>query len=111
MHRRGKFSWNVKGFEKELVLEHTLDQAWEFAQNAFKNNEYVDVHCWVFTEVSFLELLKTFVNLDLFDFKIAQFFKKTGYEFFVSLEAIDSSLSLNECKRIQLDSINVVKKN
>ena len=111
VHRRGNFSWNVKGFEKELVHDHTLDQAWEFAQNAFKNNEYVDVHCWVFTELSFLELLKTIVNLDLFDFKIAQFFERTGIEFFVSLEAIDSNLSLNERKRIQLDSINAVQKN
>jgi len=106
VHRRGNFSWKVKGFEKELVHEHTLNQAWEIMQNAFKNNEYIDVHCWVFTELSFMELLKALVNLDLFDFKIAHFFRRAGIEFFVSLEAIDSNLSINERKRIQLDSIS-----
>ena len=107
VNRNEDYSWF---FKEKLIHEHTLDEAWQITLDAFINNIYEDVHCWVFTESSFIELLKTIVHLNLFDFRIARFYKRTGHEFFVSLETLDPNLDSNERLKIQLDSINAVQK-
>ena len=107
INRNKGFTWSLK---EKLIREHSISESWDITQNAFENNNYEDVHCWVFTELSFLELINTLVNLNLFDFKIANFFDRTGIEFFVSLEAMDSDTNSNERIKIQLESINTVQK-
>ena len=110
VHRNKEYMWSIFGFKEKLIYEHSLNEAWEITKNAFSNKEYTDVHCWVFTDISFLELVKTLVNLDMFDFKIARFFPRTGHEFFVSLEALDSNLNKDDRLQIQFESINNIKK-
>jgi len=78
INRNKGFTWSLK---EKLIREHSISESWDITQNAFENNNYEDVHCWVFTELSFLELINTLVNLNLFDFKIANFFDRTGIEF------------------------------
>ena len=107
VHRHKDYQWF--GFAEKLIHEHSLYEAYEVTKNAFENNTYVDVHCWVFTEYSFLELLDTLVHLELFDFKVAHFFRRSGHEFFISLEAIDTTVSKEERLSIQLESFNVIK--
>ena len=107
VNRNSEFKWGLKEI---LIHEHTIDEAWEITQNSILNNHYEDVHCWVFKELTFLELLKTLVNLNLFDFKITKFFNRTGIEFFVSLEAMDLNINKNERIKIQLESIKKVQK-
>ena len=103
VHRHKKYK--QFGFSENLVHEHTLKESWQIAKNAFDHNKYEDVHCWVFTEYSFVELLKTLAHLELFDFKISEFFKRSGHEFFISLEAINDFIEGNDKIQIQLSSI------
>jgi predicted SAM-dependent methyltransferase len=110
VRRKKEFSWRVNGFEHELVHEHSLDKAWEIAQDAFAKDLYIDVHCWVFTDFSFVDLLRILVQLDMLDFTIKQFFPRHGHEFFVSFEAIDPSLSKEKRHKVQMDNIDSVSK-
>lgn len=108
VHRQKDY--NNLGFTEKLIYEHSLTEAFEITRKAFDTNQYEDVHCWVFTELSFLELLESLINLDLFDFKIKQFFKRTEIEFIVSLEAMDLNIDKSERIKIQLESISKAKK-
>jgi SAM-dependent methyltransferase len=101
VRRNGEFSWKVCGLEHELSRENTIQHALEVAQDALENGLYVDVHCWVFTELSFMELLKCLAELDLFDYKVAGFYGRAGAEFFVSLEALDPHLPPDERRKVQ----------
>jgi hypothetical protein len=107
VNRNSEFKWGLKEIRTH---QHTIDEAWEITQKSVLNNQYEDIHCWVFTELSFLELLESLNNLNLFDFKIKQFFKRTGIEFIVSLEAVDLSVDKSELIKIQLESISKTKK-
>jgi predicted SAM-dependent methyltransferase len=107
VNRNSKFKFGIK---EELIYEHTLEEAWEITQNSILKNHYEDVHCWVFTELSFLDLLISLVKLNLFDFKIAKFFNTTGIEFIVSLEAMDLALNKNDRMKIQIESIEKTQK-
>lgn len=66
--------------------EHALALAYEQALNAF-NGGTEACHCWVFTPLSFLDLLEGVSRLRLFPFVISQFASTDpdGYEFFVCL--------------------------
>ena len=59
--------------------------AWDIARAQSTDGIYHDVHCWVFTPVSFFEALATLIELDLLDFVVATFFPTAGHEFFVGL--------------------------
>ncbi len=110
VRRNGDFSWRVNGLINELINEHSMQKAWVVTHDAYNNNEYVDVHCWVFTEISFFKLLEEITRLELFDFKVKEFFKRDGHEFYVTLEVIDQNLGFQERLKIQLDSMNAVLK-
>jgi len=85
--RQNEIVWSGEIHEHDLVNIHTESKAWEITHQAFLNDTYQDVHCWVFTPDSFFGLLKTLINLNLFDFKVVQFYETDGCEFYVSLEA------------------------
>ncbi|MCW8805858.1 MAG: class I SAM-dependent methyltransferase [Ignavibacteriaceae bacterium] len=106
VNRNKGFTWSLK---EKTIPEHSISESWDITQNAFRNNNYEDVHCWVFTDLSFLDLIKTLVELDLFDFKIANFFDRTGIEFFVGLEAMDSNIDPTKRINVQLESIKTVQ--
>jgi predicted SAM-dependent methyltransferase len=107
VNRNTVFKWGLKEI---LIHEHTLDEAWQIAKNSVLNENYEDVHCWVFTEFSFIELLKSLVKLNLLDFKIKNFFKRTGIEFFINLEAVNSKVNKDELIKSQIESITKVQK-
>ncbi|MBD3886956.1 methyltransferase domain-containing protein [Phormidium tenue FACHB-886] len=100
--RQGEIAWEGQAHEHELVHIHTESQAWEVALRAATSDIYEDVHCWVFTPDSFLQLLKTLINLKLFDFKVARFYETTRCEFYVSLEALEEG---SEPVQLQLESL------
>jgi 2-polyprenyl-3-methyl-5-hydroxy-6-metoxy-1,4-benzoquinol methylase len=71
---------------------YTLSTAWEITKNTFTTNSYCDVHCWVFTPESFLDLLADMAELQLLKFEIIQFYPTEGCEFFVSLRAVEQAV-------------------
>jgi SAM-dependent methyltransferase len=72
------------------------------------SDEFVDVHCSVFTPDSFLELCERLVRLRLFDFEIAHFAPTefNTLEFYTSLRRMDSSLNRESMVERQLSSIS-----
>jgi SAM-dependent methyltransferase len=75
------------------------------------SDEFVDVHCSVFTPDSFLELYEKLARIGLIDFEIAHFVPTTvnTLEFFVSLRRLDPSLDRTEMMRRELESIPRVR--
>ncbi|NJO41088.1 MAG: methyltransferase domain-containing protein [Cyanobacteria bacterium CRU_2_1] len=105
---KGAIAWKGEISENELVQIHSEAEAWETAKRVFVDDTYHDVHCWVFTPYSLFELFRTLIKLELFDFKIAKFYKTDGCEFYVSLQALSFS-SLKNWQHIQLESLPVLK--
>ena len=91
--RQGAIAWSGEVDEHELVNIHTEAEAWKITHQAFLDDTYRDTHCWVFTPASFFKLLETLIHLNLFDFKVIKLYETEGYEFYVSLEALDSQPS------------------
>jgi SAM-dependent methyltransferase len=71
------------------------------------SNDYVDIHCSVFTPASFLELFEKLVRLGLIDFEVAHFVptKSNKLEFHVSLRRMDTALDRAVVIERQLASI------
>lgn len=105
---QGQLGWNHEVEASELARLYTEQQAWELAHQASIDNQYHDVHCWVFTPRTFFQLLRTLVGIGLIDFKVAQYHETTGLEFFVSLEALDLDKHPDDRKAIQLESLPVI---
>ncbi|WP_206753877.1 methyltransferase domain-containing protein [Microcoleus sp. FACHB-1515] len=108
---KGQFNWNPNDVvkEDEVVRLHSEAQAWATTHQVFKDGSYYDVHCWVFTPYSFFELVKSLIEIDLFDFKVMNYSKTTGCEFYVSLQKIDSKKGLEEQHQIKLKSLPLVE--
>lgn len=85
--------WNNKVDTALLQSSGSKLNAFNKCRAALDNNGYSDVHCWVFTPVSFLEMLIDLTELGLIFFKVDDFFT-THYndlEFFVSLKKIETN--------------------
>jgi predicted SAM-dependent methyltransferase len=102
-----QFTWTAQDQIKaeNLMRNHAVTEAWDIAQCAFVDQSYCDVHCWVFTPMSFFELLKLLSPLDLVDFRVSKFYQSVGCEFYVTLEALDLTKSQQERQQIQLTSL------
>jgi len=85
----GNIAWDRSVDTTQLVHCHSTTEAWVTAKNSFTAGDYCDVHCWVFTPASFLQLLGELTKLDLLKFEVAQFYDTEGCEFFVSLRTTD----------------------
>jgi SAM-dependent methyltransferase len=72
-----------------------------------RTNEYVDVHCSVFTPESFLELYEKLVRIGLIDFEVAHFIptELNDLEFHVSLRRVDPALDRDSIVERQLASV------
>jgi len=101
----GNIAWGVPPVETELVPVHSHLAAWERAKVSLAEDAYWDVHCWVFTDTSFLELFKALVQLNLIEYRIAQFYRTEGCEFFVSLEALDVATDVDQRRSLQMSSL------
>jgi SAM-dependent methyltransferase len=64
----------------------------ELARDALENGTYHDVHCWIFTPLSFAEMCVQLTELDLLDFACGYFIETPRFEaeFFVSMVVSDS---------------------
>lgn len=73
----------VPAYTGEIAPDLAMAQAIKIS----KQGSYIDSHCWIFTPLSFLELLHGLVRLNLFPF-IPESFMPTsvgGFEFYLSL--------------------------
>ena len=75
------------------------------------SDAFVDVHCYVFTPDSFLDLFAKLARLDLVDFELASFFPTEvgALEFTVGLRLLDSSIGREAMRASQLRSISLVR--
>ena len=106
----GKIAWDCLEDTENAKFEfkHSEVDVWEAVRSSFLNDSYIDSHCWVFTPKSFFKLLKSLINLDLFDFKVERFYPTNGCEFYVSLKSLNrASTSVSERRATQLKSIDV----
>ena len=81
--------------------------ALDICRNMQTSNEFVDVHCHVFTPTSFLGLLETLARLDLIDYEVATFVptERNSFEFHVSLRLLDASAGRDLLREAQLASV------
>ena len=83
--RRGAISWStgLRGPPDKLI--HPFDEARANWQRASSSPDYIDVHCWRFTPLSFQVLIADLSKLGLVNLEIKHAFPRTGSEFYVSL--------------------------
>ncbi|MBD1852264.1 methyltransferase domain-containing protein [Leptolyngbya sp. FACHB-711] len=105
---QGQLGWSHEVEASELTRLYTDRQAWEVAYQASIDNQYHDVHCWVFTPRTFFQLLRTLIDINLVDFKVAEYYDTTGLEFYISLEAMDLTKHPDDRKAIQLESLPTI---
>lgn len=82
--------------------------ALEACRRMQKSDEFVDVHCHVFTPDSFLGLFEKLVHLDLIDYEVAAFVptEPNNLEFYVSLRSLDTSIGRDALRQKQLASLD-----
>lgn len=88
---QGNIVWSGPVDTTELVPIRSMVDALNIATTSIAENSYCDVHCWVFTPLSFFRLLEELSALNLVTYEVAQFHNTEGCEFLVSLRATESS--------------------
>lgn len=81
--------------------------AMEACRHMLTSDEFVDVHCHVFTPNSFVRLVEKMARLDLIDYEIAALHptELNNFEFYVSLRLLDISVGRDAMKESQLASV------
>lgn len=104
---RGQIVWGQTDVVKpeEVVPYHSAKVSWDATRQIVEAGAYYDVHCWVFTPESFFQLLRTLIEIGLFDFRILRYSATTGCEFYVSLEALDPLPDADTQRQLQLASL------
>lgn len=102
--KQDKIVWSGGVDISELTQIHSEEEAWNITNNTFAEGKYCDVHCWVFTPHSFVELLRSLIKLELFDFRVKEFFGTDGCEFYISLQSLDIA-HRDDSKQDQLMSL------
>ena len=103
------------GVDYSTTLPQDLDNpdvaALEACRRMKTSDEFVDVHCHVFTPDSFLDLFALLARLDLVDFEVASFFPTEigSLEFTVGLRLLDLSAGRDEVRARQLRSVSLVR--
>ena len=64
-------------------------EALRIAVESLNSDEYLDLHCSVFTPTSFCNLLRRLSVFGLLNFYVADFHDSVGHEFFVQLQKPD----------------------
>ncbi|MGM0882774.1 MAG: methyltransferase domain-containing protein [Bacillota bacterium] len=83
-------TWSPDFDASNVERYHSDDSAMCHCIENFQNNEYLDVHCSVFTSHSFLELFNQLSRLHLVNFKIAKFYEteRLSNEFIIILQKL-----------------------
>ena len=84
-----------------------FSQGWEFASRAARTSDYIDTHCWVFSDAEFVQLIGDLMRMNLIDFRFVGFAAPLvgDLEFFAVLERLDSTLSAADKISVALDSL------
>lgn len=104
----GKLSWAGQPDEENLKKINSLKYALEVAKEAYENNIYQDAHCWTFSLKSLANLLKNLIEINLFDFKVAEFYSVTRHEFFITFQSVKLDDS-TETRLEQLRSLRLIR--
>jgi SAM-dependent methyltransferase len=99
-------AWNGTIDERTLVHAYTQQQAFLLARDAEERGVYHDVHCWVFTPWSFVDLMAQMAHAGLFAFTCDWLLppERNTFEFLASLEpATTQAEAEGSWKRIQTD--------
>jgi SAM-dependent methyltransferase len=80
-------AWRGNLDVEELQPMGSVNSGIEFAKDSLESGSYLDVHCWIFTPVSFANLLCQLAELDLLRFACERFFEtpRDSFEFYVHL--------------------------
>ncbi len=84
-------AWEGRLNVAELPRMGSPNDGMNIAQDALLNGNYHDVHCWVFTPLSFAEVCIEMAKLDLLGFELDSFLdtSRNEIEFFVQMTASD----------------------
>jgi SAM-dependent methyltransferase len=86
--------WNgVQAYPANSPINLTM--GWEYAVRAARTDEYIDTHCWVFSDAEFVALMGDLMRMGLLDFRFAGFTPTQvgDFEFFAVLERLDDAMS------------------
>lgn len=97
--------WAGAGDYPSRPVDHR--QGLDWARKATDPQEYLDVHCWVFTPTSFLDVLRQLMELGLLPFRVLAVHatEPGGDEFYVSLQLLGDGGTADERRRLQLASL------
>ena len=73
--------WNKTDIGYTPNPSRTLFEAFEIAKKLNLDKNYFDVHCWIFTPESFVEIVKQLNDLNLIDFKVNNIIETAHMEF------------------------------
>ncbi len=71
------------------------EKAFAFAHSAAKTDVYLDTHCWVFSDGTFIQLMATLMRMGVVNLRFVAFWPTQvgDFEFFVTLERLADDLS------------------
>jgi SAM-dependent methyltransferase len=98
---------NAPRYLGDVALRFAYDQAKEIV----RCGRYFDSHCWVFTPLSFIELLEGAAEIGIFPFIVSDFWPTLAgdFEFFITLRRYERDVPSEELYAHQLWTIRVVK--
>jgi SAM-dependent methyltransferase len=84
-----------------------VETALAFATKAATTDAYLDTHCWVFSDATFVALIATLMQMDLVTMPFVAFrtTQPGEFEFFVTFEKPPDGLSPEELRALCLDSV------
>jgi SAM-dependent methyltransferase len=105
--------WRDPEYYTKIIPKHrwTEKEALELARRSAAG-EYIDTHCYVYTPVSFLEIMKALIQADLINFTVERFAPTpvNEIEFYIILKKIPKYTE--EAKRKEITKINrLIKSN
>jgi hypothetical protein len=98
----GNISWTYLDLPVDISPVHNLDDSVSMYEKSLKQEEYIDVHNWVFTKNSFELLIYDLNCLGLLDMQIIKGFETTENEFFVSLGKMKNAFVPSTVERFNL---------
>jgi len=98
----GKISWSYRDIPVDINPYHNLEEAIKKYKKSLKQDEYIDVHNWVFTKSSFELMIYDLNCLGLLDLQIIKSFETVEDEFFVSLGKRKDAFIPNDAERFTL---------
>jgi 2-polyprenyl-3-methyl-5-hydroxy-6-metoxy-1,4-benzoquinol methylase len=95
-------AWDSSSDFNDLRPFHKIGYVRERHKNLLKQNNFIDVHNWVFTKASFELLIYDLGVLDLIDLEIDKCYDTVGCEFFASLKKTAVPVVPDDDKRFHL---------